>query len=69
MKTLRLLFTCGVLIGIASCSNPRENHDDKDASDSLYIDSIANDSATWGDTINATDTAMTTDSLASPSFP
>ena len=63
MKTLRLLMACGILIGTASCGDPRENQNDMDAADSLYIDSIANDSATWGDT------TKTADTLASPSFP
>lgn len=59
----RLLLACGLLIGIASCGNPRENENDTDGADSLFIDSAANDSATWGDT------TATSDSLASPSFP
>ncbi len=63
MKTLRLLIACGILIGIASCGNTRENKNDMDASDSLFIDSVASDSATWGDT------TKTVDTLASPSFP
>ena len=67
MKTFRLVLACGLLIGIASCGNAgNNNRDDMDGADSLFGDSVANDSTTWGDT---TDTTMTTDSLASPSFP
>lgn len=63
MKTLRFLIACGILTATASCGNPRENQNDTDAADSLFTDSVARDSATWGDT------TKTTDSLASPSFP
>ncbi|MBK1441596.1 hypothetical protein JHJ32_16475 [Parapedobacter sp. ISTM3] len=62
MKTLRLLIACGLIASMASCGNSGQNQD-TDGSDSLFIDSTANDSATWGDT------TPTTDSLASPSFP
>lgn len=64
MKTLSLLLIVGGLMtGVAACGGPGNDRRDKDATDSLYIDSVANDSATWGDT------TRTPDSLASPSFP
>ncbi len=63
MKTLRLVLACGLLIGMASCGNPNGGHNDREEADSLFSDSMENDSATRGDT------TMTTDSLASPSFP
>lgn len=66
MKTLRLVLACGLFIGMASCGNMNNGRDDRDA-DSLFSDSVANDSATWDATEG--DTARTTDSLASPSFP
>jgi len=67
MKMLRLVMACGLLIGMASCGNPNSNRDELDGADSLFGDSVANDSATWGDTTN--DTTKIADSLASPSFP
>ncbi|MFC3199009.1 hypothetical protein ACFOET_15400 [Parapedobacter deserti] len=61
---LSLIGVCGTLaIAAASCGNPTENQNDTDGVDSFFIDSVASDSATWGDT------TKTTDSLASPSFP
>ncbi len=62
MKTLRLVLACGLLMGIASCGNPGQDRDSDDA-DSLFSDSVATDTATWGDT------TMRTDSLGSPSLP
>lgn len=70
MKTLGLLIVGSVLIGITSCDNiGNNNRNDSEGADSIFGDSVANDSPTWGDTTNASDTATTTDSLASPSFP
>lgn len=66
MKMLSIVLACGLLIGIASCGNTNSNRDDMDGADSLFSDSVANDSATWDVT---EDTLQTTDSLASPSFP
>lgn len=64
MKTLKLVFACGLLIGISSCGNPGEERD-SDGADSIFSDSVASDTATWGgDT-----TPTTTDSLGSPSLP
>jgi len=66
MKTVRLLLAYGLLIGLAACGNPGQERNDMDGADSLFSDSTARDSATW-DIMG--DTAKTTDSLASPSFP
>ena len=66
MKVLRLMLAFGLLAGITSCANPGGGRNNMDA-DSLFSDSVARDSATWGDTID--DTTRVTDSLASPSFP
>lgn len=66
MKTLRLMLASGLLIGMASCGNTNGGRDDMDGADSIFSDSVANDSATWDTTA---DTSKTTDSLASPSFP
>lgn len=64
MRMLRLVMACGLLIGIASCGNSNGNRDEMDGADSLFGDSVAHDSATWGD-----DTTKMADSLPSPSFP
>ncbi|MEC3878668.1 hypothetical protein [Parapedobacter sp. 10938] len=66
MKTLGLVLAFGLLIGMASCGNMNGNREDTEGADSLFGDSVANDSATW-DTMD--DTSRTTDSMASPSFP
>lgn len=62
-KTIRLIIGCGLLIGITACGNTNQGRDDVDGTDSIFSDSTANDSPTWGDT------TKTEDSLASPSFP
>ncbi len=61
MKTLRLVFACGLIYGIAACGNPGQRQDPSDTPP--LSDSIGQDTATWGDT------TMRTDSLGSPSLP
>jgi len=70
MKTSKLILACGLFIGLtaASCGNPGENRNTHGV-DSIFSDSVAHDTATWGDTTVQTDTTLRTDSLSSPSFP
>ncbi|SFB84781.1 hypothetical protein SAMN05421747_101493 [Parapedobacter composti] len=63
MKMLKMFTACLFLAGITACGNTARDGQNNRNADSIYNDSIANDTATWGDT------TMTTDSLASPSFP
>gem|GEM_PF-3515077 len=69
MKTIKPLAICFTAVAITACTTGTRSNQGDQGTDSPFVDSVARDSATWGDTSKTMSTPKSTDSLASPSFP